>query len=211
MKKLTRKWQLVLYAISGMGINMLNLMMGSYLCSALITEGFKETDIGLHTFYHHDLVIAGVWAVFATVAKIVDGVIDIPMAAFTDRLRTRWGRRRPSLVIGLVPLILAYVAFLFVPNPAGATLANTIYLGIVLIIFYSFYTLTMVTYYATFTEIVETEKERSIIANVKSVCDIVYFILGYVVVAALLKGHNVKQVALLVLPLAVTKIGRAHV
>lgn len=204
MKKLTKKWQLILYAISGMGINMLNLMMGSYLCSALITEGFKETEIGYHTFYDHSLVVAGIWAVFVTISKIVDGVIDIPMASFTDRLRTRWGRRRPSLIIGLVPVILAYVAFLFVPNPAGATVLNTVYFGIVLIIFYSFYTLTMVTYYATFTEIVETERERAIIANVKSVCDIVYFILGYVVVAALLRGHNVKMVALMVLPLSLT-------
>ena len=29
MKKLTKRWQLFLYAAAGMGINMLNLMVGS--------------------------------------------------------------------------------------------------------------------------------------------------------------------------------------
>lgn len=204
MKKLTKRWQLFVYAIAGMGVNMLNLMVGSYLCSALLEGGFTGDALKYQTYKGYDLVVAGVWAVFAFAAKIIDGVIDIPMASFTDRLRTRWGRRRPSLIIGMVPMLLAYVAFLIIPNPSGATILNTVFYGVILCIFYSFYTLTMVTYYATFTEIVETERERSIISNVKSVCDIVYYILGYVVVRALLNGMNIRTVALLVLPMALT-------
>ena len=206
MKKLTHKWQLYLYAVSGMGVNMLNLMMGSYLCSALLVGGFDAKVVPFQTYLQKDLVIPAVWAVFALIAKIVDGVIDIPMASFTDRLRSIWGRRRPSLIMGLVPMVLAYVLFLVIPNPSGATLLNTVYFGLVLCVFYTFYTLTMVTYYATFTEIVETEAERSLISNVKSVCDIIYFILGYVVVRMLLNGMNIRPVALIVLPLVLTML-----
>lgn len=206
MKKLTKKWQLFVYALSAIGINMLNLMMGSYLCSALIAGGFDETARQFQTYEGHDLVIAGVWATFVLVAKIIDGVIDIPMASLTDRLRSRWGRRRPSLVLGMVPMLSAYVLFLVVPNPEGPTLFNTIFYGVVLCLFYSFYTLTMVTYYATYTEIVDSEEKRSIISNVKSVCDIVYYILGYVVVRALLNGTNIRVVALMVLPLALSML-----
>lgn len=205
MRKLTKRSQMFLYALSGMGINMLNLMMGSYLCSALLVGGFGEAVIPYQTFAQKDLIIPAVWSVFALVAKILDGVIDIPMASFTDRLKSRWGRRRPSLVIGLVPLIAAYLLFLVIPND-GATLLNTVYYGVVLCVFYTFYTLTMVTYYATFTEIVEKESERGYISNVKSVCDIVYFILGYVVVRMLLNGLNIRVVALIVLPLACTML-----
>ena len=207
MRKLTRKWQMFLYAIGGMGVNMLNLMVGSYLCSALIASGFGKEAVANQTFLSRDLVIAGVWAIFGVVAKIVDGVIDIPMASFTDNLKTRFGRRRPALVIGLVPMILAYVLFTLVtPNPAGATMLNTIYYGIVLCVFYSFYTLTMVTYYATFTEIVHTHEERNFMSNVKSVCDIVYFILGYVVVRMLLNGMNIRLVSMIVLPIVLTML-----
>lgn len=206
MKKLTKKSQMFLYGLSGMGVNMLNLFMGSYLCSALLIGGFSESAILNQTFMQKDLVIASVWAIFALIAKIVDGIIDIPMASFTDRLKTKWGRRRPAILIGLIPMILSFVAFLFVPNKSGATLLNTVYYGVILCIFYTSYTLTMVTYYATFTEIVETEEQRSFISNVKSVCDIVYFILGYVVVSALLKGFNIKTVSFIVLPLVLTML-----
>ena len=203
MRKLKTKRQMLLYAISGMGVNMLNLMMGSYLCSALIASGFGEEAIAHQTFAQKDLVIAAVWAVFGLAAKIIDGIIDVPMASLTDNLRSRWGRRRPALMLGFVPMVAAYLLFLIVPND-GATLWNTIYYGVVLCVFYSFYTLTMVTYYATFTEIVETERERSFISNVKSVCDIVYFILGYVGVRAMLNGMNIRTAALIVLPLSLT-------
>lgn len=203
MRKLKTRGQMLLYAISGMGVNMLNLMVGSYLCSALISTGFAKEVIPYQTYAQKDLVIAAVWAVFGLIAKIVDGLIDIPMASLTDNLRSRWGRRRPALLIGFLPMVAAYLLFLLVPNDAR-TLLNTIYYGVVLCIFYSFYTLTMVTYYATFTEIVDNERDRSFISNVKSVCDIVYFILGYVGVRAMLNGMNIRTAALIVLPLSLT-------
>ena len=207
MRKLTKKWQMFLYAIGGMGVNMLNLMVNSYLCSALIASGFNPEVVPFQTFLGRDLVIAGVWAVFGVVAKIIDGVIDVPMASFTDNLKTRFGRRRPALIIGLVPMLIAYVLFTLVtPNPSGATLLNTVFYGITLCVFYSFYTLTMVTYYATFTEIVDTQEERNFMSNVKSVCDILYFILGYVVVRALLNGLNVRPVSMIVLPIVLTML-----
>ena len=204
MKKLTKKYQQRLYAFGGMGVNTLNLMMGSYLCSALLVGGFGEDAIPYQTFAQKDLVILGVWSVFTLIAKIVDGLIDIPMASFADQLKTRWGRRRPALVIGAVPMVFSYALFLIVPNPQGATMLNTVYFFVMLCLFYTSYTLTMVTYYATFTEIVDTEEERNRISTTKSVFDIVYFILGYVVIRMLLNGLNIKVVALIVLPMALT-------
>ena len=99
MRKLTKRSQMMLYAVSGMGVNMLNLMMGSYLCSALIAGGFAAKDVPFQTFAGKDLVIAAVWSIFVLIAKIVDGVIDIPMASFTDQLKSKWaaaGRRSSS-------------------------------------------------------------------------------------------------------------------
>lgn len=206
MKKIHGKARLITYAFSGMGINMLNLMMGSYLCSALIAGGFKADALPFQTYVGKDLVVAGVWAVFAFIARIIDGVIDIPLASFADNLHTRFGRRRPAILIGLIPLIISYSVFLIIPNPQGATLLNTVFYGLTLCVFYVFYTLTMVTYYATYTEIVDTQEERNTIANAKSVFDIVYFILGYVAVRALLNGLNVRLVALMVLPLSLTML-----
>lgn len=206
MRKLKTRGQKMLYALSGLGVNMLNLMMGSYLCSAIIASGFAEKVKPFQTFAGTDLVLIPVWAVFGIIAKIVDGVIDVPMASFADNLRSRFGRRRPAIIIGLVPMIVAYLLFLVVPNPGQATLLNTVYLGVVLCLFYVSYTLTMVTYYATYTEIVDTNEDREFISNVKSVCDILYFILGYVGVRAMLNGMNIRTVALIVLPIVLTML-----
>ena len=206
MRTLKTKTSKLIYACAALGVNLLNLMVGSYLCSAIIAEGFGAQQLANHTFEGHDLVIAGLWAIFGVIAKIIDGVIDIPMASFTDRLKSRWGRRRPAILIGMVPMIISYCLFLLVPNKEGITLLNTIYYFVILSIFYTTYTLTMVTYYATFTEIVDTEEDRRFISNVKSVCDIVYFILGFVLVPMFLNGLNIRIVALIVLPLVLTML-----
>lgn len=201
MKVLKSKKQMFLYACSAFGVNLLNIIMGSFLCSALIAKGFGADAIANQTFAGIDLVVAGGWAAFSLIAKILDGIIDIPMASFSDNLKCKWGRRRPTILIGLVVLIGSYVSFALFTPQHGATWLNTIYYGIVLCVFYCSYTLTMVSYYATFTEIVDNEKDRNYISNVKSVCDIVYFIVGYVVVGMMLKGLNIRAVSMILLPL----------
>lgn len=206
MKKLKGKFRVFLYAASGMGINMLNIMVGTYLCSALLTGGFGADAVQNQTYLQKDLVVAAVWSVLILIAKIIDGIADVPLASFTDGLRTRWGRRKPSIVMGLIPVIIAYLLFLVIPNHSGATLLNTFYYGILLIIFYCGYTLTMVTYYSTFSEIVETTRERNFLANSKSFFDTVYYALGFVVVRLLLNVTNIRLVALIVLPMALTML-----
>ena len=202
MQKITSRKKLALYGCSGMGVNMMNLIVGSYLCSALLTGGFAAEDIGLWTYIDKNLVVATLWAALSFVARVLDGVIDLPFASFTDRLKTRWGRRRPSLVIGFVPMIIAYLLFL-VPLDQGETVKNTIWFGALLMIYYAFYTLTMLTYYATFSEVTETEGDVVFLSNIKSVCDVVYFILGYALLPVFVgMGINIRYVALIFLPLS---------
>ncbi|MBR5124077.1 MAG: MFS transporter [Clostridia bacterium] len=206
MKKITSRKKLALYGCSGMGVNMMNLIVGSYLCSALITGGFAPEDIGRWTYAEKSLVVAGLWAILSFIARVLDGVIDLPFASFTDRLKTRWGRRRPSLVIGFVPMIIAYLLFLIPLNPTESVL-NTVWFGALLMIFYAFYTLTMLTFYATFSEVTETEGDVVFLSNVKSVCDVVYFILGYALLPVFVgMGINIRYVALIFLPLSLLMV-----
>lgn len=205
MKYLDKKWKIVLYGCAGLGLNMLNIIVGSYLCSAVLVGGF-DTNAELWTYANKDLVIAGLWATLVFGIKVFDGIVDIPLSNFTDNLRTKWGRRRPAILIGLIPLIISYVLFT-VPLNFEASISNTIWFGALLAVYYSSYTLTMVTYYATFAEIVETEHERVFLSNIKSVCDVVYFSLGFALVPAFISmGMNIRTVALIFLPLAATML-----
>ena len=80
-------------------------------------------------------------------------------------------------------------------------------IALLLCIFYGMYTLTMITYYATFSEIAKNEQEISLLSNAKSVCDVVYFSLGFALVPAFVSmGMNIRIVAILFLPLALTML-----
>ena len=205
MKKFTSKKQLILYGCSGMGVNMLTLIVGTYLTSALLVGGFEE-HIESWTYLNKDLVVAGLWGVLFFLAKALDGIIDLPMAFFTDRINNKFGRRKTGLLIGLIPMIIAFVLFL-VPLNDSATVLNTIWFGVLICIFYTFYTLTMLTFYATFPEVCETEKDTVFLSNVKSVCDVVYFILGYALLPVFVgMGVNIRIVALIFLPLVLTML-----
>ena len=203
MKKITSKPLLVLYACSGLGVNMLNLIVGSYLCSALIPDGFDK-NVEHWTYLNKELVVAELWIVLSVIAKIVDGLIDLPFSHFADNLKTRWGRRRPALLMGYVPMVLAYLLFL-VPLQSNATVLNTVWFAFCLCVFYGAYTLTMLTYYATFAEITGSAKDIDLLSNIKSVCDVVYFSLSFVLVPLFVgMGINIRNVAVIFLPLSLT-------
>ena len=202
MQKITSRKKLFLYGCSGLGVNLLNIIMGSYLCSALLVGGFEPDEIGLWTFIDKNLVIAAVWGAMVLIAKILDGIIDIPLSSFTDRLRTRWGRRRPSILIGFVPMMIAYALFL-VPLTNSQSLLNTIWFGVLLCAYYTFYTLTMLTYYATFAEITQNESDMVFLSNIKSICDVIYFSLGFALIPLFISlGVNIRYVALIFMPLS---------
>lgn len=198
--KLTKKWQLVLYGCAGLGVNMMGMIVGTYLCSALLVGGFED-NVENWTYFNRDLVVAGLWATLILVSKIVDGVIDIPFASWLDNLRTGWGRRRPAIVGGLILTVIAYCLFL-IPIHKGATVLNTIWFALVLMIFYSAYTLTMLCYYATFSEIVDNDRDRAFLSNTKSICDVIYFSMSFALVPVFVgMGVNIRGVALIFLPL----------
>lgn len=208
MNKLTKKSRIILYGCAGLGVNMLNMIVGSYLCSALIVgiDTWAPEDIGLWTYAHRDLVIPALWMVLAAVAKVLDGLIDLPFSHFTDNLRTRFGRRKPALLIGLVPMLAAYLLFL-VPLQGEATVLNTVWFALLLCAFYGTYTLTMLTYYATFAEVVDNEQDLVLLSNTKSICDVVYMSISFALVPVFVGlGMNIRVVALLFLPLVLTML-----
>ncbi len=205
MQKITGKKKLFLYGMAGLGINMLNLIIGSYLCDALMVEGFQE-NIENWTYLNKTLVVAGIWSVMIAIAKILDGVIDIPFAGWTDKLKSRWGKRRPAILLGMIPMLIAYVLFLTPLKNAEHSILNTIWFGGMLCAFYAFYTLTMVTYYATFSEIVDNEHDRVTLSNYKTVFDVVYFVLGYALIPAFIGSANIRIIALAFIPLSMTML-----
>lgn len=210
MKKLS-KGLLLLYGCSGLGVNLLNMVMGSYLVSALQVGGFAEKDIGLWTYLDTDLIIPFVWVFIGFFAKALDGIIDLPFATFADKLKTKLGRRKTGILIGFIPMMVSFLLFLVTPFEPGSIfndVASTIWYGVLLCSFYTFYTLTMLTYYATFSEVCSNEKELTFLSNTKSVFDVVYMSLVYALFPVFVNvlGFNVRNVAVMFFPLVFTML-----
>ena len=210
MKKLS-KGMLFLYGCSGLGVNMLNMIMGSYLVSALQVGGFADKDIGLWTYLDTDLIIPFIWVFIGFFAKALDGIIDLPFATFADKLKTKLGRRKTGILIGFIPMMVSFILFLVTPFQPGSIfndVASTVWFGVLLCSFYTFYTLTMLTYYATFSEVCSSEKELTFLSNTKSVFDVVYMSLVYALFPVFVNvlGFNVRNVAVMFFPLVLTML-----
>ncbi len=205
MKKLTKK-MLPLYAFAGFGPSFLGLLIGSYLINALDTSGF---DIGVEnwTYANKILVVTSVFSIMVFIAKLLDGITDVPFAAWTDSLKTKWGKRRPAIIIGFVPMVLAYVLFCFPPSSEEVSMLNTIYLGILLMVYFSAYTLTFVTYYGTYSEITASSDDRISLSNWKAFFDTIHYSIGYAVIPLIVGGGiNIRIIGLAALPLMLTML-----
>ena len=75
----------------------------------------------------------GAVGVIFLLAQIWDAVTDPVVGVWSDRTKTRWGRKRPWLLFGALPFGLAYVLNWVVPDLGGAGLF-AYYLGVALLL-----------------------------------------------------------------------------
>ena len=97
------------------------------------------------------------WAV--GIGKVWDAVNDPLFGLVSDRIRTRWGRRRVFLLFGAVPLGLTFMLMWLVP-PLGP-LGLTAYYAVTFILFDTTFTLIHVAYNALTPELTPDYDERS--------------------------------------------------
>jgi len=97
------------------------------------------------------------WAVAA--GRIWDAINDPLFGIISDRIRTRWGRRRVFLLFGAVPLGLSFMLMWVVPS--FGQLGLTIYYALIFILFDTVFTMVHVGYNALTPEITSDYDERS--------------------------------------------------
>ncbi len=133
----------------------------------LFSTGDLSTSIPLAILMFYQLYfmtdIAGLrpdyagWAV--GIGKLWDAVNDPLIGLISDRIRTRWGRRRGLLLFFALPLGLTFMLMWLVP-PFG-TLGLTVYYTLTFILFDTMFTIIHVSFNALTPELTDDYDERS--------------------------------------------------
>ncbi len=204
MNSLDKKWKELLFAANSFGPNLLFTLLGAYLTDALNPIGLTA-DIESWSLTGYCLIVPTMFGITWAIAKIFDGLVDIPLAHLTDSIRTRWGRRRPMFLLSFIPQI---ISFLLVWTPLEFrqnSLLNTIWIGIMLLIYYASYTLSMITFFGSSSSICKDEAQRVRVGNFKSFFDTIGFCLVYALLPVFISnGINIRTVALCGMPLMLT-------
>lgn len=206
MYSLDKKWKEFLYSASGFGPNLLMVLLTAYLTDSLNPAGLtanKET----WSLSGYSLIAPAIFGVLWMIAKIFDGVVDVPLAAFTDNLRTKWGRRRPALLISIIPMAISYILVWTPLQWRENSIVNTVWISIMLLIFFSSYTMSLITFYGSFSSVCETEEQRIRLGNYKSFFDTIGYCLVYALIPVFIgNGINIRTLVMCASPLMLTMI-----
>lgn len=125
---------------------------------------------------------ASIAGIVVLVGRIWDAVNDPLIGTISDRVSSRFGRRRPFFLIGAIPFGLSFFFIFYAPDFA-ATWQYTLYYIIVFLVYDTSYTLVNVPYTALTAELSEDYDERSSLAGWRMGTSI----FGQLVTAALFK------------------------
>ncbi len=187
-----KRWQEPFYGIGGFGTGFMLMVANSYLSPYYLPPAAEVVGGAIN------LSPVLLFTILFTISRIIDGFIDIPIASWSDNLRSKWGRRRPLILLGIIPMIVAYTLLWF-PPVKDTSWINAVYAGVLSIIFYCAYTLSTVPYLSALSEIVPDERSLVRVASWQTFFNTIGYVLAYVLVPMLFSLFASKQIAVLVL------------
>lgn len=101
------------------------------------------------------------------VSKLYDAIADVWIGTWSDRTRSRWGRRRPFLLAGAFVSSASFL-MLFVPGPMDQT-TLIVYMSVALVLYSTGYSLFNVPYMAMPSEMCDGFEERTRLISYRTV------------------------------------------
>jgi sugar (glycoside-pentoside-hexuronide) transporter len=135
--------------------------------------GFGDWGINFHfsmttnflLFFYTDVfgLLPAVAGSVLLVARLSDALTDPLMGVLADRTRTRWGKLRPYLLFGAIPLGIASVLLFSVPSGSGAV--KTAYAYATYILYGVCFTVITIPYSALTAAITADSQERTVLST----------------------------------------------
>ena len=116
------------------------------------------------------------------IGKFWDAVTD-PMAGFlSDRTRSRWGRRRPYLLFGALPLLFSMWYFFTAPDVSQSQTMGFLWATLALCLLNTAYTVVNIPYGSLTPELTKNFKERTVLNGFRFSFAVIGTILGAAIV-----------------------------
>ncbi len=190
VRSLDKKWKEFLFAFTGFGPNFLMVLMSAYF-----TDAINPAALGENSFQAimsgTCFILPAVFPILYAVAKAFDGIIDIPFAYVTDTLSTKWGRRRPTILLCMIPMIVSFAMCWLPVFGKDNQLGNTIWIVFWSLIFFSTYTMCMISFYGSLSTTCSDEPQRLRVSGYKSFFDTISYCLVYALVPLILGAFKV--------------------
>lgn len=200
IKSLDKKWKEALFAASGFGPNLMMILMGAFFTDAINPTALNVQNNPLQSISGICYILPAIFPILWAISKAFDGIIDIPFANLTDSLNTKWGRRRPPILVCLIPMIISYImcwipfgSYVIYPNAPDsreAQIFNTVWIVVFALIFFSTYTMCLIAFYGSFAQVCDGEEQRLRVSNYKATFDTITYALVYALVPVILDATN---------------------
>jgi GPH family glycoside/pentoside/hexuronide:cation symporter len=127
--------------------------------------------IELKIFYTDTVLVpAGLLAVAMAIARAFDAITDPLMGWITDHTRTRWGRRKPWLPLGVPLCALFYWIMFLPPQSLSAQGGAVVWIGVAYCLYYLFHTVWSVPYAGLGFELSPDYDDRTSLFGYRSIC-----------------------------------------
>ena len=157
MKKKLPKRKMIRYCLSDIAKGLFNGMIGNYLLYF-----FQPTvKSGIPNLLPQNKLLGflTVMALLTGLGKVIDAITDPWVANLSDRCTHKDGRRMPFMRFAAVPYAVSVLMIFMAPFRAGSV-ANAIWVGLFLVIYYTSYTFFFIPRNALIPEVIPDANDR---------------------------------------------------
>ena len=164
----------LMYGVGDGGINLADTVVG------LLFAIFLTDVVGLRP---------GLAAMVIFIGRTFDYINDPIIGYLSDRTRSRWGRRRPFILFGMLPFALVYMLLWWIP-PFTSQIGLAIFYAIAFVLYDTMATVLYMPYFSLTPELTSDYDERTSLTTYRMVFSTLGAMIAFIVPLAIIGTMN---------------------